>query len=91
MSPLTILGQTESGDIAFQLGDHDEVLHLDESQLTALLNALTRDYLSLWPERPCEGCDEGRNAVVTIEGRHKCEGCAMSYGMAEDESFEALR
>ena len=89
--PLTILGITTDGELAFHFGDtlDTEPLTLGEADLIELLGAIQRDYLPLWPTSPCAVCE--RDSVVTIEGADFCEGHAMSYGMAEDESQEAMK
>ena len=89
--PLTILGGTSDGEVAFTFhpDDPDKTLTLGESDLIELTAAINRDYLPLWPQSPCAICEA--DAVATIDGRDYCEGHAMSYGFAEDESFEAQR
>lgn len=79
--PLEILGMTSAGEIAFRFGDRPEIT-LNESDLTELLKAISRDYLPLWPKSSC-AC--GNDAVATIDGRDVCEGCAMSHRVREAE------
>lgn len=81
-----ILGVTEDGEVAWTWSDEDHAITADESELDMLQRYLQSDAPVLWPTRPCR-C--GADAVVAIEGHYACNGCAMAYGRAEDESQEA--
>jgi len=81
--PMEILGMTQDGEIAFRFGD-SEPLTLGEADLIELTNAISRDYLPMWPTSPCREC--GVDAVATIEGSDYCEGHALGWTIREMES-----
>ena len=56
-------------------------IEFDESDVTALIAALTGP--QLWD------CACGGPALVNVDGRELCPGCAAGYGHAENECEDA--
>jgi len=84
--PLTILGMNTDAEVVFTFHPDEpgKELTLGEADLCELMNAITRDYLPLWPTAPCRDC--GADSVVTIEGSTFCDPHAGSWMMREAEA-----